>query len=235
MTSPKKHHYNPRYYLEGFQSEDGKLWRLEKPKGTIVEGSAKTLGNKKYWNRLTKPPRGVNPNQIEINLAKVDNAAIRVLRELIDGNLPKSIEPLALAVSFMLHHQPALKQALLEDHPETVERWSDDEFVVRGINAAIDAWDEFIPKNYIVFTLPTNRPDLHFLTSSNPLIRFDNSAQMFFPISSRHCLFLNMGDELSFIKNQVREISDPEEVIGINRRTIENSWQYIYSDRPHFD
>src|SRR3546814_14337015 len=62
---PKKHHYNPRYYLARFESLDQKLWRFDKETGRVVEGSAKSLGYKKYWNRLKAQPQGTDANRSE--------------------------------------------------------------------------------------------------------------------------------------------------------------------------
>ena len=110
MADPKKHHYNPRYYLERFESDDGQLWRLDKETAKVIQGSAKSLGYKKYWNRLKEPPQEINANWIEYRISDIDGASAKVISGIVERDPPESIAPLAAAISFMQNHQPRLKR-----------------------------------------------------------------------------------------------------------------------------
>lgn len=235
MTHPKKHHYNPRYYLERFESDDRKLWRLDKESAKQVQGNAKSLGYEKFWNRLKEPPANFNANWVEYRIGDIDDASAKVISRIISRDPPDNIAPLAAAISFMQNHQPRLKRQLQIHHRERVANWTDDQFLIAGVAAALADWREYIPASYIVLTLPENRPSWRFLTSSNPLISHENKPRMLLPISSKHCVLLNNGEDLAQYGNGYVSIKDEDSLSGINQQIIENSWQYIYSCRPDFD
>ncbi|MCB2074735.1 MAG: DUF4238 domain-containing protein [Novosphingobium sp.] len=234
MADPKKHHYNPRYYLERFESDDGQLWRLDKETAKVIQGSAKSLGYKKYWNRLKEPPQEINANWIEYRISDIDGASAKVISGIVERDPPESIAPLAAAISFMQNHQPRLKRELQLQHRDRVANWSDDYFLIVGVWTALKNWREYIPATYAVLTLPDDRPEWRFLTSSNPLISYANKPRMLLPISSRHCLLLNNGSDLVPFGSGYMQLKGEEMLIGINRHTVENSWQYVYSCRPDF-
>lgn len=223
MNDPKRHHDNPSYYLERFQDENGKLWRLDKTTDQVVEGSAKTLGYKKYWNRLRNPPVGVDANFVEHRLAEVDDASAKVISQIIGRNPPDSIAPLAAAIAFMQNHQPRLKQSLKEDHADEVTNWNDDHFLLAGISSALKNWREYIQANFAVLTLPESDPAIRFLTSSNPPIAYENRPRIFLPISISHCLLLNGGDDLLWVGNGYMDLNDRNLAAGINQHTINNA------------
>lgn len=75
--------------------------------------------------------------------------------------------------------------------------------------------------------------DRRFLTSSNPLIDFANKPTMLLPLSSRHCLFLS-NDPAHRNFGPVTRTPDADEIAGINRMTIKNAWQYLYSSTESF-
>lgn len=235
MPHPKKHHYNPRYYLVRFESDDRKLWRFDKDSSTRVQGNAKSLGYEKFWNRLKAPPANFDANWAEYRIGDIDDASATVISRIISGDLPDNIAPLAAAISFMQNHQPRLKRQLQLEHRERVATWTDDHFLIAGVAAALANWREYIPANYVVLTLPECRPKWRFLTSSNPLISYENKPRMLLPISSKHCLLLNNGLDLVQYGNGHMSIEDKDLLSGINRQIIENSWQYVYSCRPDFD
>lgn len=232
MSHSKRHHYNPRYYLKQFENPAGNLWRLDKDSGKVVKGDNNSFGVKKHWNTLSSPPVNFEPDWAEKRIADIDAMGSSVVSEIASGGLPTDIGPLAAAISFMQNHQPRLKKELQETEKEKVRNWTDDYFLFVGVNTALRDWQTYIPKSFAILTIPQDS-ELRFLTSSNPLISFDNKPSMFFPVSSNHCLFMNNDVELAK-KGSGRMLAKEEAIIGINGLVIKNSWQYVYSSREDF-
>lgn len=233
MQVSKRHHYTPRYYLKRFENEAGALWRLDKEKSTIVRGNNERFGFKNQWNTLRNPPPGYEPDWAEKRVSEIDGLASAVLNRILAGELPSDIGPVAYAISFMVYNQPRLMRELEEQHAETVSKWSDDLRLIVKIKAALDCGGDYVPKYYAVQTIDPKEPNLRFLTSSNPVIDFADQPTMLFPISSRQCLFMSWDPAHTHFERKIM-ICARETVAGINRRTIENAWQYIYSSTSFF-
>lgn len=233
VTISKRHHYTPRYYLSRFQDEDGALWRLDQQSAAITRGNKAHFGYKKHWNTLHNPPDGYQADWAEKRLSEVDRAASIILERILSGDLPKDIIALAYAISFMQNNQPRIKQDLQENYADKVQHWTDDFWLVARIKTALDSGQSYKPVHYSVQTIDEEDDDSRFLTSSNPLIEFENMPTKLLPLSSRHCLFLSYDQRFAGVAPRLVKC-DRETVKGINRRTIENSWQYIYSCTPDF-
>jgi len=234
MNISKRHHYNPQYYLKKFANSKKQLWRLDKESGKIVCGSSEKFGLKKNWNTLQVEQSERSADWIEGKISKIDHFAAQTLGKIVDGKLPEDIRPLCAAISFMQNHQPRLKRELIESNSKEVSDWSNDTFLIAGVKSALRDYERYVPKSYIVYEIDSSKPDWHFLTSSNPLIEFSDNSMKFFPVSKKHCMFLNNDVKLAQIGSQYFGVDSEEIVRGVNRRTVENSWQYVYSPTSDF-
>jgi hypothetical protein len=232
MNISKRHHYTPRYYLKRFEASCGALWRLDSEAGAVIKGNNERFGFKKRWNTLRNPPAGYAPDWAEKQIAVIDGFASKVIAELIDGKFPADVRKLALAISFMHHNRPRLRREVETVHPDKVGHWSDDQWLVVRLKTALHNWQAYAPVYYAVNLIPLGSGQ-RFLTSSNPLIDFTNKPTMLLPLSSRHCLFLSHDPAHRDFRPMVRTV-EAEEIAGINRMTIKNAWQYIYSCSPDF-
>lgn len=232
MPVSKRHHYTPRYYLKRFENDSGKMWRLDRENGDVASGNNERFGFKNRWNTLRNPPSGYEPDWAEKQIASIDGYASKVITEILDGQFPEDIRPLALAISFMHHNQPRLMRELQAKHAEEVELWSDDYWLVVKLRTALDNWQPYVPLYYAVNVIEPNS-DARFLTSSNPLIEFTNKPTMLLPLSSKHCLFLS-HDPAHQSMRPIFTVPSLETVTGINRMTTKNAWQYVYSCTPSF-
>jgi len=232
MMISKRHHYTPRYYLKRFETETGALWRLDSETGAVAKGNNERFGFKKHWNTLRNPPPGYAPDWAERQIAMIDGMASKVIAEILEGRFPSDIRKLAMAISFMHHNQPRLRRELETVHPDKVGHWSEDYWLVVRLRTALDNWESYVPLYYALNVIPPSS-DQRFLTSSNPLIDFTNQPTMLLPLSSRHCLFLsNNPAHRDF--GPVTRTPDADEIAGINRMTIKNAWQYLYSSIESF-
>jgi hypothetical protein len=232
MTVSKRHHYTPRYYLKRFETEAGALWRLDSETGVVTKGNNERFGFKKRWNSLRNPPPGYAPDWAEKQIAVIDGMASKVITEILEGQFPADIRKLAMAISFMHHNQPRLRRELETVHPNKVGQWSEDYWLVVRLKTALDNRESYVPLYYSLNVIPPGS-DQRFLTSSNPLIDFTNKPTMLLPLSSRHCLFLS-NDPAHRDFGPVIRTPDHVEIAGINRMTIKNAWQYIYSCTDSF-
>lgn len=233
MPPSKRHHYIPRYYLKQFENGDGAMWRRDQETNAITRGNNAHFGYKKHWNTLANPPEGYEPDWAEKRLAEVDKFASEIVFRILSGELPKDLRALACAISFMTNNQPRLKRELEENSADEVEGWSVNHWLIARLQASIDVWQKYIPTNYCVQVIDERDQESRFLTSSNPLVEFDNQPTKFFPLSSRHCLIL-LYDKQFVGADPHFQVCDKEIVKGVNRRTVENSWQYVYSNKPDF-
>jgi hypothetical protein len=229
----KRHHYTPRYYLKRFEDDNGALWRKDQESGDFKSGNSSHFGYKKHWNTLRHPPTGYEPDWAEKRLAEIDKFASATIQRILSGEFPKDIRPLAYAISFMKNNQPRLRRELETSHADQVRNWSDDHWLIARFNAAFKDAPNYVPTHYSVQTIDGQDHDICFLTSSNPLIEFENKPSKLMPLSKRHCLFLSYDP--SFAQFEPKFVGcDHASVAEINRLTLQNSWQYVYSSVPEF-
>lgn len=67
---PKRHHYVPVSYLKRFRSPEGILWRFDRVRQTIRRAAPKSIMYLENYNRQDHAPPGVDPNVLEIGLAR---------------------------------------------------------------------------------------------------------------------------------------------------------------------
>ena len=233
MPISKRHHYIPRYYLKQFENGTGAMWRRDQETDAVTRGNNAHFGYKKHWNTLESPPEGYAPDWAENRLAEVDKYASVVMSRILSGELPNDVRALACAISFMTNNQPRLRRELEETNAQEVQGWSDNHWLIARLRASIDAWQNYIPTHYSIQVIDEHDQVSRFLTSSNPLVEFTNKPIKLFPLSSRHCLTLSYDQQFSRA-DPYFQVCDSNMVKEINRRTIENSWQYIYSNKPDF-
>ena len=233
MSISKRHHYTPRYYLKRFQNHEGAMWRLDKDSGKVTRGNNEIFGFKTHWNRLRNPPEGYVSDWAERKLSEIDGPASAVVRRILAGEFPKDLRALCYAISFMQTNQPRLMRHLEENHAKDIQHWSHDFQLIARVSAALDNALDYVPIYYTIQMIDENDNDMRFLTSSNPLIEFTNKTMSFLPLSNRHCLMLSYdpqfeGEQPSFIA------CDKVILEGINKLSIQNAWQYVYSCTPDF-
>jgi hypothetical protein len=234
MSVSKRHHYTPRYYLKRFENSQGAMWRFDVDSKIFTRGNNAHFGYEKHWNTLENPPEEYEPDWAERRLSEVDGPASKIVAQILAGDFPKDIQALACAISFMKNNQPRLKRYLKENNIEDVGDWSDDHWLISRVKASLDDWRTYLPYHYTVQVIDENDQVSRFLTSSNPLIEFENKPTKLLPLSSRHCLFMSFDPQ--FIGSSPSTTTcDREIVTGINELTIKNSWQYVYSGTPDFD
>jgi hypothetical protein len=228
-----KHHHTPRHYLKRFENSEGKLWRLDVANGIIATGNNDRFGFKNHWNRLKNPPSGYDVDWAEKKIAEIDGAAANTMNRLMNGEFPDDIRPLAASIGFMTQHQPVVMKNLEVENSSAVQAWTPDWKLVLSLNAALAKGTELVPLSYAIYRLTEEQLHLRFLTSSNPLVEFDNKPNKFFPLSSRECLLLIYDPELHWSGSRFLPC-DEELVAGINGVTLRNAWQYVYSCRADF-
>ena len=233
MSISKKHHYTPRYYLKRFENNDGSMWRLDKDTNAIVKGNGTNFGYKKHWNNLRNPPTGYDRDWAEKRLSEIDGSASALVQRIISGDLPRDISAIACALSFMKNNQPRMKQEIEKNNHQDIKNWSDDHWLLARMKTSLEDWRNYVPIMYSVYVIDENDADSRFLASSNSLIEFENMPTKIWPISNKHCLFLSYDEKHRDVDPRF-DVCDNEIVTGINRRTIENSWQYLYSNSSDF-
>jgi Protein of unknown function (DUF4238) len=233
MAPSIRHHYIPRYYLKRFENHEGAMWRRDQETGAITRGNNAHFGYKKHWNSLQNPPEGYAPDWAEKRLSEIDGFASAIVAQILSGVFPKDIRALACAISFMKNNQPRLRRELETNNAQDVAGWSNDHWLIARFQAALDDWQNYIPVHYSVQVIEESDKEARFLTSSNPLIDFKDKPTKFLPLSSRHCLVLSYDRQFADVSPSF-QACDREIVAGINRRTVENSWQYVYSNKPDF-
>jgi Protein of unknown function (DUF4238) len=233
MSVSKRHHYNPRYYLRRFENDHGKMWRLDCERGAIVCGDSDSFGFKKHWNTMRNPPEGIEADWVERRLAEIDGPASVVVACILAEDFPDDFRPLAYAISFMQNNQPRVMRELEKQYADVIRSWSDDFRLVVKTRSALDNGLSYLPLHYSVQVIDENERAARFLTSSNPLIEFTNKPTMLLPLSSRHCLFMSNDPQHSDLQ-PIFLRCEKVTVEEINKITIRNSWQYVYSCTPDF-
>jgi hypothetical protein len=234
MSVSKRHHYTPRYYLKRFENAEGALWRLDQDRAAVALGNNERFGYKNHWNTLRNPPPGYPPDWAEQRIAEIDGLASAEINRILAGDFSTDLGALAFAIALMTHNNPRVMRDLDENHADKVAHWSADFRLIVKLKTAMDTWRDYVPVHYAVQVIDSEDCDLRFLTSSNPLIDFSNKPTKLLPLSSRHCLFLSWDSRhRAFARRFVR--CDRETVAEINKLTVRNAWQYVYSCTPDFD
>jgi len=118
MTTPKKHHFLPQFYLEQFKeiSQSGKyskIWQLEKstvPNPTKV--SIKDIGCKTDYHTLDLPGQEKDRKTIEKALTKLETKQSDLIKEICETNeIAEETKPsLADFIATMRYRVPAFKE-----------------------------------------------------------------------------------------------------------------------------
>jgi hypothetical protein len=233
MPISKRQHYTPRYYLKRFENAEGAMWRLDCESGAIIRANNERFGYKNHWNTLRNPPLGYPPDWAEQKIADIDGLASAEITRILGGDFSTDLRALACAIAFMTHNNPRVMRALDEDHADKVGHWTEDFRLIVKLRTAFDTWRDYIPIYFAVQMIDPKDREARFLTSSNPLIDFSNKPTKLLPLSSRHCLFLSWDPQhRSFTPRFVS--CDRAMVAEINKLTLRNAWQYVYSCRSDF-
>lgn len=78
VSTPKRHHYVPRFYLSGFAEEDGSLYAHDLETGVSRPGTTETEGVAKHFYRMS----GGDESRVERALSEVEGHASAILREM---------------------------------------------------------------------------------------------------------------------------------------------------------
>lgn len=72
MSFPKRHHYVPRFYLQRFTNERGKIWVYDKLKKTAFETAPENIASQTHFYRVDENAEGVGPSEMENQFAGVE-------------------------------------------------------------------------------------------------------------------------------------------------------------------
>jgi hypothetical protein len=122
MSTPRKHHYLPQFYLEGFKIEPQKgkkphIWQIEKGSDQAYYSPAiEDTGCIRDYHSLDFTDKEPDYKSVEALLSKLESeqsALVRVIRETkrIDAS---QVEPLSVFISLMRYRVPSFA-----DHVET--------------------------------------------------------------------------------------------------------------------
>lgn len=215
MDEPKKkhrHHYIPRFYLKGFEDQNGILYVYNneiKNYDGILAKNAKSTAFENNGHTITLPNGAKDSETIENNFKKTEDIAAPLLKKILNGNKLDSkefdifiwnfIAPMAIRTPSKKNIFKNIleelninngKQEILESmvysHEGTVK-------VLRNVN-----WD--------IIKAPNKK---YFITSDNPFlsIKFTNNVVNFvLPLSKEFCLIGFYGSLVH--KKNINEIVD---------------------------
>jgi hypothetical protein len=110
MSTPRKHHYLPQFYLKGFSSDSRSLTQIDKESGRTATCSLKDIATIKDYHRLDSDDVD-DPQQLERRLSKIEADHSATLHEVLSGGIqnPENHSGLMGLVSLMRMRVPAMK------------------------------------------------------------------------------------------------------------------------------
>lgn len=82
-TSPKRHHYVPRFLLEMFGDERGHLHLFDRERGQFYKGSPNNIFFETYLYRFLDPFTGKSSDVVESELGRMETNAAPVVQKII--------------------------------------------------------------------------------------------------------------------------------------------------------
>lgn len=98
-AEPKRHHYVPRFYLNGFTGAKGQLFVVNRPTGHSFRTIPDNVAGENYFNRIEV--EGMDPNALEKALAEFEAEVAPALERIKDTKSLAKEEERAHLVNFM--------------------------------------------------------------------------------------------------------------------------------------
>lgn len=209
MTSAKRHHYLPQFYLEGFTDTEGLLWvydreqkklRKQPPKDTAVQG---------YYYAFTDK-HGNKRNDIEEFFSRVESETKPLLEKIDQGDLPSTEEKLTLAVfvGFQKTRVPDFEKSVDEAGEKMIKRMNEFMFqseetasqTVRGFEAKTGSRLKCEPKDLVEF-VQSGEYAIEFPREHSIKLMMDLGMDMVGPLVQMNWTFIQAPGRSSFISS----------------------------------
>ena len=80
MTASRRHHYVPRFYLNGFTDTQDNLWVLDKTNQRVFCGGVTNIGLQRDYYRIEHPHDHPEPNALELSFSHLEDLAAPIFR-----------------------------------------------------------------------------------------------------------------------------------------------------------
>ena len=122
---PKRHHFLPQFYLQGFSNSKGYINVIKIDDGDLFKTNPINIGCEKDWNRI-----GDDRTSLENHFAEIDGATSKVVKKIDkDEVLPTEPDDRILLVYFgarLCVHNPSIRNGLRTaqtNHLKHLGRW----------------------------------------------------------------------------------------------------------------
>lgn len=122
-AEPKRHHYVPRFYLNGFKGAKDQLFVVNRPTRHSFRTAPDNVAGQNYFNRLEV--EGMDPNALEKALAEFEGEVAPALERIKEVKSLAKDEDRASFVNFMAAialRNPWRREAIGQIHDEAVRR-----------------------------------------------------------------------------------------------------------------
>jgi len=139
MSTPKRHHYLPQFYLSNF-CRNGGLWVFDRERSEYRQQTPKNTALKQHYYTV-ESSSGEKNTQIEELLSLVEGLAKGVLEKLTSGSeiTREEKDEFALFVAFMMNRGPVFEKSVNEMQESLIRRvgdlmFADEERVLQMMN-----------------------------------------------------------------------------------------------------
>ena len=126
MTKKKRHHYIPRFYLDGFVDPHNKpyIWVYEKGNPKIVKATTKNIAVQKDYYSFTTPEGNRDSETFENLLAEIEGRVSRIFRKIRNQENLNHEERwfFSLFLAFSMARVPNFRENLEEMLGETMKK-----------------------------------------------------------------------------------------------------------------
>jgi Protein of unknown function (DUF4238) len=272
----KRHHYVPKAYLNAFCDNRGKVlvYRKDDPSKAIPLSPDNTAFHKYYYSQPT-PDGGVNHNALEDCFSKIEekwpgivdrlhrqentNDSLQdvfqfMILQRVRVPASRDVVELILAEFFKAKMRELDAAGKLPPKPKGFKDILDHVEVSIDPHRSIHAIPQIIKRYGQVFNLMgfcalTNKTNVPFLTSDNPVIWFDPSVpdadlkpyvfrpggpvMLLFPVSPSLVIVGDSSRRNEFAVNglDMADLSDRQSVKAINRQVCRFSYEAVYAQK----
>jgi hypothetical protein len=281
QPTKKRHHFNPEAYLKSFCGPNGTLYAYFKdnPRNPTTP-TPKNAGVRRYYYSQPLPDGGRDHNTLEDFFSKLETKWTPLVermqrREDVNDALPElrtfialqrarvpaardASERMAAARVKAIMHELNAKGKLPPappNHPDILARVEfaiDPHLSIQLMPTFMDAMLQVLDRLGLV--LLHNTTDVPFITSDNPIVYFDPSADeeslrpyalgreggaiaLLFPITPKVMLFgdSRLRDPFRRYGMQHGDLDDLEKVAMMNRYICRFGYEAVYADRDGFE
>ena len=99
---PRRHHYTPKFYLDNFTDDDGRLHIIARDTGKRWASKPENTGLERDFYTLEDVPAGEDPQAIEKAFADFEGKAATVLEEIVENRaIPQDPEKSGILMKFI--------------------------------------------------------------------------------------------------------------------------------------